>query len=414
MTFYKSYEKSSEVLSYKNNLYKTALIHDWFLKDSMGGAEKVTKLIDNILIDKFSVPELFAITESISKTNQDIFKGRKIKTSFIQKLPFAKNHVQQYLPLIPFAIEQIDLREFDLIISSSHFASKGVLTSPDQLHISYVHTPMRYAWDQMEIYLEQSKISRFGFETIIRYILFKLRQWDFLSGQRADYLIANSHFTSRRIKKYWGLSSKVIHPPVEIKRFNFEQNREDFYLCVNRLVPNKRIDLIIKAFNKLGLPLFIVGTGSEGDKLKKMAKSNIKFFGKKSNNFVEDLMSKCRGFVYAGIEDFGIAPIEAMASGAPVIALAKGGILDSVRCISQCKKENYPTGMLFQNQSVNDIYDSIKWFEDNKSWKKFNPLDLNQHSQKFSEENFKKNFSEYINYAIESAQKKIRNPTKSI
>ena len=161
MTFYKSFQESSKSLNLENNFYKTALIHDWFLKDSMGGAEKVTKLIDNILINKFSVPELFAITESISNTNQDIFKGRKIQTSFIQKLPFGKNHVQQYLPLIPFAIEQIDLSEFDLIISSSHFASKGVLTSPDQLHISYIHTPMRYAWDQMQTYLKQSSLSKY-------------------------------------------------------------------------------------------------------------------------------------------------------------------------------------------------------------------------------------------------------------
>ena len=381
---------------------KIALVHDWFLKDSIGGAEKVVKEIDNLLIKKYSMPDIFSLVENINNIENGFFDGRQINTSLIQNLPFGRKYIQKYLPLIPFAIEQIDLRDYQLIISSSHIASKGVLTSPDQLHISYIHTPMRYAWDQMNIYLERSRLSNFGFEILIRYILFKLREWDFSSGGRADYLIANSNFTSRRIKKYWGLDSKVIHPPVEIERFMFNKNREDFYLSVCRLVPNKRIDLLVNSFNKSGLPLYIVGEGTEFKALKKMAKSNIKFLGKQPNKVVEDLMSRCRCFIYPGVEDFGITPIEAMASGSPIIAFAKGGILDSVQCITECSKNKIPTGVLFKNQNSNDIFDTVSWFEDKKLWKKFDPQKLNEYSKNFNRNSFEKKFEEFTNKALEN------------
>ena len=398
---YKYIKKSNKDFQDKINLNNIALIHDWFLKDSIGGAEKVTFLIDKILENNFSLPDIFCITENISNNDKYSLKKRKLNTTFIQKLPFGKTNVQNYLPILPFAIEQIDLSKYDLIISSSHLASKAVLTSPDQLHISYVHTPMRYAWDQMNTYIESSKISKLGFEIFIRYLLFKLRQWDFQTGRRPDYLIANSHFTARRIKKYWGLNSTVIHPAINTKRFNFKENREDFYLSVNRLVPNKRIDLLIQSFNKLNLPLYIVGDGTEYKKLKKISNKNIKLLGKQPDDVVENLMSKCRAFVYSGIEDFGIAPVEAMASGAPIIALSKGGILDTVNCIKRCPNKVYPTGVLFNNQNIKDIVDTVGWFEEKKVWKNFDPEVLNHISQKFSEENFSKNFLKFINKAIE-------------
>ncbi len=393
--------KTNKVSLNKRDSKKVALIHDWFLKNSIGGAEKVTFLVDKILTENFSLPDIFSITENISNTKNYFNKKRKLNTTFIQKLPFGKNNVQYYLPLIPFAIEQIDLRNYDLIISSSHLASKAVLTNPDQLHISYVHTPMRYAWDQMNTYIESSKISKLGFEIFIRYLLYKLRQWDFQTGYRPDYLIANSSFTARRIKKYWGLNSTVIHPAINTKRFKFKENREDFYLSVNRLVPNKRIDLLIKSFNKLNLPLYVVGNGSEYKKLQKISNKNIKLLGNQPDYIVENLMSKCRAFVYSGIEDFGIAPVEAMASGAPIIALGKGGILDTVSCITKSSDAVYPTGVLFNNQSIQDIFDTISWFEEKKVWKNFDPVVLNHLSNKFSEENFSKNFMNFTHKAIE-------------
>ncbi len=378
-----------------------AIVHDWFVEKSFGGSEKVTFILNDLLNERYSTPDIFSLTSNIKSSKKKSFKGRKIKTSFVQSLPFGKTNVQRYLPILPYAIEQFDLRAYDLIISSSHAIAKGVITSPEQLHISYVHTPMRYAWDQMNTYLEKSILSKFGFEIPIRFMLYKLRAWDFYSSQRLDHIIANSNFTSKRIKKYWGLESDVINPPVDIKRFNYNNPRENFYISLNRLVPNKRIDLLIKAFNKLNLPLIIIGDGPERFKLQNMSNSNIKFIKKISDKEVENYMSRCRAFVYAGIEDFGIAPVEAMASGAPVIAYGKGGILDTVNCYKKQDKEKVSTGLLFNNQTSEDIIDTISWFEDKKLWKNFNPEMLNEYSQNFSIENFTRKFDLLINKAWE-------------
>jgi len=378
-----------------------AIVHDWFVEKSFGGSEKVTFILNDLLNERYSTPDIFSLTSNIKSSKKKSFNGRKIKTSFVQSLPFGKTNVQRYLPILPYAIEQFDLRAYDLIISSSHAIAKGVITSPEQLHISYVHTPMRYAWDQMNTYLEKSILSKFGFEIPIRFMLYKLRAWDFYSSQRLDHIIANSNFTSKRIKKYWGLESDVINPPVDIKRFNYNNPRENFYISLNRLVPNKRIDLLIKAFNKLNLPLIIIGDGPERFKLQNMSNSNIKFIKKISDKEVENYMSRCRAFVYAGIEDFGIAPVEAMASGAPVIAYGKGGILDTVNCYKKQDKEKVSTGLLFKNQTSEDIIDTISWFEDKKLWKNFNPEMLNEYSQNFSIENFTSKFDLLINKAWE-------------
>jgi len=384
-----------------------AIIHDWFLKKSFGGAEKVTFILNDLFNAGYSTPDIFALTSNIKSLKRNSFKESEVKTSFIQSLPFGKTNVQNYLPILPYAIEQFDLREYDLIISSSHAIAKGVLTSPDQLHISYVHTPMRYAWDQMNTYLQKSTLSKIGFEIPIRFMLYKLREWDFYSSQRIDYIIANSNFTSKRIKKYWGLDSYVINPPVDTKRFKYKKNRGDYYISLNRLVPNKRIDLLIKAFNKLNLPLIIIGDGPERLKLEKISKPNIKFLRNLSDKEVENHMSRCRAFVYAGIEDFGIAPVEAIASGAPVIAYGKGGILDTVNCLNQKNKEKVSNGLLFKKQTFEDIVDTISWFEDKKVWKKFNPEILNEYSQNFSIEKFMSKFDLIINKAWENFKKKL-------
>lgn len=385
---------------------KIALIHDWFLKKSFGGSEKVTLLLNDFLIKQYSIPDIFSLTSNIEPFRNDTL-DQKFETSFIQKLPLGKTNVQSYLPFLPFAIEQIDLSKYDLIFSSSHAFAKGVITNPDQLHISYVHTPMRYAWDQMKIYLHQSRLSRLGFEIPIRYMLYKLREWDFSSSQRIDYFIANSNFTAKRIKKYWGLNSEVIHPPVDVGRFKFNNSRDNYYLSVNRLVPNKRIDLLIKSFNKLQKPLLIIGDGPERKKLQSLAKSNIKFLGKISNAEVENYMSRCRAFIYAGIEDFGIAPVEAMAAGSPVIAFGKGGILDTVNCLKNSKKNEISNGILFKKQTSDEIYDTINWFEDKKIWKKFDPELLNNYSKRFSPEIFIEKFEFFMNKAWNNFKKNL-------
>jgi len=378
-----------------------AIVHDWFLKKSFSGAEKVTLLVDSFLAKNYGNPDIFSLTSNLEKVEEIFSRELNIKTSFIQSIPFGKANVQKFLPILPFVVEQLNLDKYDLIISSSHAFAKGIITNPYQLHVSYIHTPMRYAWDQMNIYLEKSALSKSGFEILIRYCLYKLRAWDFSSSQRIDNIISNSNFTAKRIKKFWGLNSFVINPPVDVERFNCNQTREEFYLSVNRLVPNKRIDLLIAAFNKSGLPLVILGDGPENTNLKKMAKSNIKFMGRVSNSEIEKYMSRCRAFVYAGIEDFGIAPVEAMASGAPVIAFGKGGVLDTINCLTKKNEHQISTGLLFQKQSSSDIFDTIDWFEDKKIWKEFNPQTLNNYAQKFSSKNFIKKFDLYINKAWE-------------
>ena len=384
-----------------------AIVHDWFLKKSFGGAEKVTIILNDFLKQQYSAPDIFSLTSNIESIEKNPFQEKEIQTSFIQSLPLGKTNVQSYLPFLPYAVEQLDLRKYDLIISSSHAFAKGILTSTEQLHISYIHTPMRYAWDQMNTYLEQSTLSRFGFELPLRYILYKLREWDHSSSQRIDYLIANSNFTAKRIRKYWGLNSEVIHPPVDVDRFKFNNSRGNFYLTVNRLVPNKRVDLLVSSFNKLGLPLLIIGDGPEKAKLQKMANSNIKILSKSSNLDVEKYMSTCRAFVYAGVEDFGIAPVEAMAAGAPIIAYEKGGILDTVNPLDNTNKNEVPNGILFKRQNPHDLIDTINWFEDKKIWSKFNPEYQNNFSQKFNKRNFTAKLESFINKAWDEFKRKL-------
>ncbi len=372
-----------------------ALVHEWFTSRSRGGAENVVQVIDDLLTEIASQPELFSlVNEENLQKNSWLFK-RKVKTSFIQKLPFGISHVQQYLPLLPFAIEQLDLEGYPLIISSSHLVAKGILTSPDQLHISYVHTPVRYAWDQMNIYLKRSFLRRFGLGPLIRWQLHTLRQWDQLSSSRVDYLLANSNFTAKRIWKYWRRRSAVLHPPVDVNRFEWNRPREDFYLSVCRLVPNKRVDLLVRAFNSLKLPLIVVGHGVEKEYLKELAGPTVQILGFQSKEKIENLMSRCRAFVYSGIEDFGIAPVEAMASGAPVIAFGKGGVLDTVKCF-KFNSAKVATGLLFPTQTVKSLVEAIEFFNEKKLWRDLNSEVIRNWSNSFSQDSFKKRFEKKI------------------
>ena len=381
--------------NYKGNV---AIIHDWFSGEFKGGAEKVLKEIEQIIAENKSYYEIYCLVNHLNKKHK-FNKGKIINTSFIQNLPFSKKHFHKYLPLFPLAIEQIDLREFDLIISSSHAVAKGVITSPDQLHISYIHSPMRYAWDQMHVYLESSSYMKSKINILLRIILQDLRKWDYLSSVRIDKLVSNSNFTAKRIKKYWGRNSSVIHPPVDTKKFSPRKSRSDFYLSVSRLVPNKRIDLLVKAFNKLDFPLIIVGSGPEKKKLMKISKNNISFLNYQDDLSIKNLMETCRAFVYTGIEDFGIAPVEAMAAGAPIIAFKKGGILDTVKCINSEAK--IATGILFDEQNDKVIRDCINYFEEKKLWLEFSNEDIHLWAQNFSIDIFKKKFAKFISKSIE-------------
>ena len=373
-----------------------ALVHEWFIPSSSGGAENVVKVIDDLFTDIASRPQLFSLVKDDDLLKSSWLFDRKVKTSFIQNLPWGVSQVRKYLPLLPFAIEQLDLDGYPLVISSSHLVAKGILTSPDQLHISYIHTPVRYAWDQMNIYLKRSFLRKIGLGPLIRWQLHTLRQWDQLSSSRIDYLLANSNFTSKRIWKYWKRPSEVLHPPVNVNRFKWNKPRDDFYLSVCRLVPNKRVDLLVRAFNKLKKPLIVVGDGPEKAYLKELAGPAVQVLGFQSSEKIERLMSQCRAFVYAGIEDFGIAPVEAMASGAPVIAFGKGGVLDSVKCFNSDSK-NDATGLLFSAQTVKSLVESIEFFNEKQLWREITPELTREWANHFSQDSFKFKFEKIIN-----------------
>ena len=382
---------------------RIALVHEWFSPRSTGGAELVVEAIDALLTDLQRTPQLAALVDSESKRANSWLFGRSVQTSPIQHFPYGCSHVQQYLPLLPMAIEQINLGAAELVISSSHLVAKGVLTGPDQLHVSYVHTPVRYAWDQMHAYLRRSALVRAGLGPLIRWQLHALRQWDQLSAQRVDHLIANSRFTARRIRQYWRRDAEVIHPPVEVERFRWTDPRDDVYLCVGRLVPYKRVDLVVEAFNRLGLPLVVIGEGPERSRLEALAGPTVRLLGRQSQEQVEAWMSRCRAFVYAGLEDFGIAPVEAMAAGAPVIGFGRGGLLDTVRCASGVVDQ--PTGLLFGDQTVTSLVQALEWFEEQRLWLTIRPEFCRHWAERFRPEAFASRFEVALRQAWSAHQR---------
>ena len=367
-----------------------ALVHEWFTPRSVGGAELVVRELDALL----GQPPLWALVDGESQRSGSWLEGRRIGTSFIQRLPFGISHVQQYLPLLPLAIEQLDLGAYPLVLSSSHLVAKGILTSPDQCHLSYVHTPVRYAWDQMHAYLRHSALARRGLGPLIRWQLHRLRQWDVLSGQRPDRLIANSRFTAARIRRFWGRRASVVHPPVAVERFRWDQPRDDVYLCLCRLVPYKRVDLVVEAFNRTGLPLVVIGDGPERGRLEALAASNVRLLGRLPQAQVNDWLARCRAYVYAGLEDFGIAPVEAMAAGAPVIGLGQGGLLDTVRCLRS--GDDHPTGLLFPEQSAACLAAALESFEAEQLWRRLPTERQRQWAEQFAPERFQQRMAGVI------------------
>ena len=365
---------------------RLALVHEWFTPRSSGGSELVVRECDQLFSQRGIQTDLFALVDGESRRPGSWLEGRTIRPSFIQRLPWGISHVQQYLPLLPLAIEQLDLAAHPLVLSSSHLVAKGVLTAPEQLHVSYVHTPVRYAWDQMHPYLASSSLARGPLGPLVRWQLHRLRQWDALSGQRPDHLIANSRFTAARIQRCWRRRARVLHPPVAVQRFRWDQPRSDTYLSLCRLVPNKRVDVVVEAFNRTGLPLVVIGDGPERARLQAMAGPRIRFLGHASEAEVNGWMERCRAYVYAGLEDFGIAPLEAMAAGAPVIAYGAGGLCDSVRCLAAGAPE--PTGLLFPEQTAASLAAALEWFEAGRLWDRLPPERQRLWAETFAPERF--------------------------
>ncbi|ASB81437.1 MULTISPECIES: glycosyltransferase family 4 protein [Enterobacteriaceae] len=364
---------------------KVGIVADWFI--TYAGSEKVV----SEFIKVFPNADLYSVVDFLSADNRRKFNDKKIETTFIQKLPRAKKKYQAYLPLMPFAIEQLDVSKENIVLSSSHAVSKGILTGPDQLHISYVHSPIRYAWDLQHQYLRESGLDH-GLKGILaKWILHKMRMWDYRTANGVDHFIANSHFIARRIKKVYGRDADVIYPPVDVDSFTLNNQKEDFYLTASRMVPYKRIDLIVEAFSHLpNKKLVVIGDGPEMNKIKKKATSNIEILGYQPNEVMVDYMRKAKAFVFAAEEDFGITPVEAQACGTPVIAFGKGGALETVKGLDS----ESPTGIFFGVQDVKSIINSINEFE--KYGDKITAENCRENSELFSESRFRKEFEAYV------------------
>ncbi|WP_163584306.1 glycosyltransferase family 4 protein [Klebsiella pneumoniae] len=364
---------------------KIALTADWLV--SYAGAERVIKE----LIDLYPNLDLFSVVDFLSDESRTHFQGKRATTTFIQRLPKAETSYQKYLPLMPVAIEQLDVSAYDIVLSSSHAVAKGVLTGPDQMHISYVHSPIRYAWDLQHQYLREAKLDK-GLKGIIaKYLLHKIRLWDYRTANGVNHFIANSHFIARRIKKVYGRNADVIYPPVDVRRFILNENKEDYYVTASRLVPYKRIDLIVDAFAAMpNQKLIVIGDGSEMSKIKSKATTNVEILGFQPNEIMRDYMKNAKAFVFAAEEDFGITPVEAQACGTPVIAFGKGGSLETIRPYGV----NKPTGVFFAEQTVPSLIDAINLFEN--IFDKITPENCRENALRFSVDIFKDTFSKYI------------------
>lgn len=349
---------------------KVALVFDW--TTTRGGAEKVNMILHEIF------PKAPIFTSVFNKDNFPKLAEEDVRTSFIQKLPFAKTNHQYYITLMPYAYEQFDLSQFDIVISSSHACAKGVITKPETLHICYCHSPMRYAWDNWQKY-----ISEYSVNSLIKHWgkrkMHRLRIWDRLSADRVDHFIANSSTTQQRIEKYYRRPADIIFPAVNCQKFQIAKQTKGYFLAAGRLTNYKRFDLIIEAFNQLGLPLKIVGTGVAEQELKRQARSNIQFLGYVSNYELKRLYAECEALIFPQKEDFGIVPIEVMASGRPVIAYKEGGALDYI---------TEETGIFFKEQSAESLKKAVSQYHDQR--KTFDPEKIRQQALKFDKTEFKK------------------------
>jgi glycosyltransferase involved in cell wall biosynthesis len=363
---------------------KLALVHDWLT--GMRGGEKCLE----ILCELYPNADLYTLIY-VKNQLSPVIERMNIKTSFIQRIPMASKYYRYYLPLFPTAIEQFDLKGYDLVVSTSHCVAKGILPVPDSLHISYCFTPMRYVWD---MHFEYFKKSHFGFKKIfVPFLSNYLRMWDVTSSHRVDFFVAISRHVQKRIKKFYGRESIVIYPPVDCDFFQPLPNSDqqgNYFLMVTAFAPYKSIDLVIQAFNRLGKPLLIIGDGQERRKLEKLAKKNIEFLGWQSNEEVKNYYGGCKAFIFPGEEDFGIAPVEAQACGKPVIAYGRGGVLESV---IPFPKEN-PTGVFFDHPAPESLIQAIDLFERNID--QFDSRQIRRNALQFHKNNFRDKIRSFI------------------
>lgn len=372
--------------------HRIALVHDWL--SVYTGSERVVEQILHL----FPQADLFSLVDFVPPEQRAFLQGKPVHTSFIQRLPFARRKFRAYLPLMPLAVEQFDLSAYDLVISSSHAVAKGVITGPDQLHVSYVHSPIRYAWDMQAQYLRESNLTRGLRSTLVRAVLHYLRLWDLRTANSVDAFAANSRFIARRIRKLYRREATVIYPPVDVDRFMLCPEKEDYYLTASRLVQYKRVDLIVQAFAQMpDRRLVVIGDGDELEKIRALAAPNVTLLGYQPSAVMADYMQRARAFIFAAQEDFGIVPVEAQACGTPVIAYGRGGALETVRGVDM----PHPTGLFFHEQSAAAIAAAVEQFEANNH---FRPEDCRQNAERFSVERFRQDFADFVARSWEAFQ----------
>ena len=370
---------------------KVAIVQEWLV--TVGGSDKVVKAI----LDVFPDADIYTLVAKKEVCDELGIPWEKVHTSFIQKMPLGTKKHRAYLPLFPFAIEQFDLRGYDVVISSSHCVAKGVLTKADQLHICYCHSPIRYCWDMYNEYLEESHLDK-GFKSwLVRLMLHPIRQFDAIAGSRVDYYISNSDYVGQRIRKTYRRKATTIHPNIDISNFELCNDKQEYYLASSRLVAYKKIDTIIEAFNQMSdKKLVVIGGGPNLEAYRKLANANVTVMGYQPFDVLKDKMQHAKAFVFAADEDFGMIPIEAQSCGTPVIAYGHGGSLETVN--------GGKTGLFFYEQTPEAIVEAVNKFEAMGS-QPFAPADCRQWAEGFSEERFKREIKEFVEEKYEDFKK---------
>ena len=360
---------------------RTAIVHYWLL--NMRGGERVVERLLNL----FPQADLFCHVLDEARMSEKI-RSARITTTFVNRLPFARRLYQYYLPLMPAALEELDLRGYDLVISSESGPAKGVIAAPGSTHLCYCHSPMRYLWDHYHSYKrEANPLARMAMPMLYH----RLRQWDVSSSARVDAFAANSTFIRKRIRRVWRREAEVIHPPVDVDKFEPASAPEPYYLWVGQMVPYKRPDLVVDAFNELKLPLLMVGAGGMAKRLRAKAGPNITFAERMDFATLRQTYARAKAFIITAEEDFGIAPVESMAAGRPVIGYRSGGVLDSV--------VDGVTGLFFDRQEVGDLVDAVERFE--RSGRHFSPLEAVRRARLFAPEEFDRRMLAFVRSYIE-------------
>ncbi|NMO97558.1 glycosyltransferase family 4 protein [Paenibacillus lemnae] len=371
---------------------KIAIVHDWLT--TYAGSEKVLEQ----MLELFPEADLFSTVDFLSGKEREFLRGKEVHTSFIQKLPLAKKKYRQYLPLMPMAVEQFDLSSYDLILSSSHAVSKGVITGPGQLHISYVHSPIRYAWDLQHQYLKESGLHKGLKGMAAKWMLSRMRMWDYRTSNGVDHFLANSDFIASRIWKVYRRESQVIYPPVNVSAFAYHEAKDDFYLTASRMVPYKKMDLIVEAFSKMpDKKLVVIGDGPDMVKIREHAGDNIQIMGYQSDEVLIDHMQRAKAFVFAAEEDFGITVVEAQACGTPVIAYGRGGSLETIKGL----RSSEPTGVFFEEQTVDSVMAGVQRYESES--RRISPANCRKNAMTFTPEFFKRSLKAFIDEKLDAS-----------